>query len=364
MPIKTDNKSIQLYIWVALVMVIFGIAVYYQSQVGKKTGDVSNMKSEYTKVGGTSLSTITETDPTLTDRIINYYIASSYNSCCAGEFQDSYVTIPALKEVIAQGPRVLDFEIYSVDGKCVVAASPFDNEHLKGTYNSLPIGKVLAAVNAFSSSAPNGGDPLFLHFRIKSEREDIYEPLANAIKSNFTSKLMEAEWGFEGHLGTDKGTGKVLVFEKLKTIIGKVIIIASQKNYNFRHPDNPFYELVNLTPGFRHFNQLRNHDVQSGPVPETKGHLTLTMPDWSDINTNPPVILHQSLGCQMICVNYQNMDKHMKFYLDYFDQYAFVLKPLDLRYIIKPLDCPEEPDVALSYEGNQYKTDQGVNITM
>lgn len=372
MPNKMDNKAIQIYIWLALVIVIFGIAAYYRSQVNKKKGNVSYMESEYSKVG-TSLSTIIETDPTLTDRIINYYIASSYNSCCAGEFQDSYVTIGALKEVIKHGPRVLDFEIYSVDGKCVVAASPFDNEHLKGTYNSLPIGQVLAAVkdNAFSSPAPNGGDPLFLHFRIKSGRDDVYEPLANAIKSNFASQLMEAEWGFEGRLAADSGTGKVLVFEKLKTIIGKVIIIASQKNDNFKKPDNPFYELVNLAPGggSLYFNQLRNHDVQyagsaDSIIKQTRNHLTLTMPDWSDINTNPPVMLHQSLGCQMICVNYQNMDKNMKYYLSCFNDYAFVLKPIDLRYSIKTLDCPDEPDVALSFAGKQYKTDQGVRITM
>ena len=370
MPSSTVNKMTQIYIWLGVVIVIFGIAAYYRSQVNKKTGNVSNMKSEYTKVG-TSLSTITGTDPTLTDRIMNYYIASSYNSCCAGDFQDSYVTIGALKETIKHGPRVLDFEIYSVGGKCVVAASPFDNEHLKGTYNSLPIGQVMAAVkeHAFSSHAPNGGDPLFLHFRIKSEREDVYEPLANAIKFNFGSKLMEAEWGYEGRSGSNHSESKSLGFEKLITIIGRVIIIASQKNDNFRKIDNPFYELVNLGSPSLYFNHLRNHDVQyagsaDGLIERNKGCVMLTMPDWSDVNTNPPVMIHQSLGCQMICVNYQNMDKNMKYYLDFFKHYAFVLKPIELRYIVEELDCPPPPDEALSFAGKQYTTEQGVKIIM
>ena len=44
------------------------------------------MESVYLKKPS-QLSTITDSDPTLTDSIFNYYIASSYNSCCAGHFK-------------------------------------------------------------------------------------------------------------------------------------------------------------------------------------------------------------------------------------------------------------------------------------
>ena len=365
---------INIYMWLAIVITIFGIVAYYRTQINKKTDNVNNMESIYLEKK-TQLSTINDSDPTLTDSIFNYYIASSYNSCCAGEFQDSYVTTDALKEVIKAGARVLDFEIYSVDGKCVVAASAFDNEHLKGTYNSLPIDTVLKVINdtALSDSAvvsaPNAGDPLFLHFRIKSDREDIYEPLAKSIKKNFAPKLMEAMWGYEGRAGPNSTDSRNLGFEPLMYIRNKVIIMASQKNNNYKKEDNPFYELVNFGSTSLYFDNLRNHDVQyTGSVEElrhrNKDRLALTMPDWSEINTNPPAALHQSLGCQMICMNYQNMDKNMRYYLEFFNEngYAFVLKPADLRYIPVVLKCPPPQDPSVSYAAKSYKSDQGVEI--
>lgn len=363
------NSALNLYMWLAIVIAIFGVVAYYRTQVNKRTANVKNMESIYEKKK-TQLSTITDSDPTLRDKIFNYYIASSYNSCCAGEFQDSYVTLDALKQVIKSGARVLDFEIYSVNGKCVVAASAFDNEHLKGTYNSLPIETVIKTVNdnAFTN-APNNGDPLFLHFRIKSEREDVYEPLATSIKTHFAPKLMEAMWGYEGRAGSNSDESKNLAFEPLMYIRNKVIIMGSQKNNNFKKQGNPFYELVNFGSDSLYFTSLRNHDVQyASSVDEMRGlnkdRLALTMPDWSEVNTNPPAALHQSLGCQMICMNYQNMDKNMRYYLEFFNDngYAFVLKPPELRYIVEELDCPAPPDPALSYAARSYHSDQGVQI--
>ena len=146
-------------------------------------------------------------DPKYNDPLLNFYIASSYNSCCAGDFQDSYVTLDPLEEIIFHGARVLDFAVYSVDGKAVVAASPFQNPNIKGTYNSIPIDKVLQRVSqlAFSSAkCANPGDPLFLHFRIKSNRKDVYPPLTSAIKSNFAGKLLDARWSFEGREAADR----------------------------------------------------------------------------------------------------------------------------------------------------------------
>ena len=65
---------------------------------------------------------------------------TSYNSCCAGNFQNDYVDLDPLKEVIFQGARVLDFEIYKVNGDIVVGAGSTNNMCMKGTYNVLSLG--------------------------------------------------------------------------------------------------------------------------------------------------------------------------------------------------------------------------------
>ena len=361
------SGAVTKYIWFAVFLAIIGVLTYYRTQIGKKKGSWRRMEQLYS--GDTfspTISSINNTDSRFKDRLFSYYIASSYNSCCAGDFQDSYVSVDPLKEIIFHGARVLDFAIYSVDGTAVVAAGPDNSTTLKGTYNSLPVNKVLSTVRnlAFAGgTCPNPSDPLFLHFRIKSNRQDVYPVLAQAIKSNFGPKLLDATWGFEGRAGIGDGSynSKDLGNEPLLNLQNKVIIIAYQENDNYKDKENSFYELVNLGSGSAYFQQQRNHAIQYTPSTEelieyNKNHITLTMPDWSEIDTNSPAMLHQTLGCQMICMNYQNLDKQMKFYLNFFNEEgtAFVLKPPYLRYIPVKLPCPDPPPPEHSFAPKKY----------
>ena len=353
------------YIWIAVFLAILGILVYYRMQVGKKSKSVKNMESAYSNSAfAPKISGINTLDTQFKNRLFDYYVASSYNSCCAGDFQDSYVSVEPLKQILFHGARVLDFAIYSVNGTAVVAAGPDNSTVLKGTYNSLPIDEVLSTVNnlAFSSgTAPNAQDPLFLHFRIKSNRQDVYPALAQSIKSNFAPKLLDATWGFEGRAGADNTESKDLGNEPLLNLQGKVIIIAYQENDNYKDKQNPFYELVNLGSGSAYFQQKRNHAIQYTPSIEelkeyNKNHITLTMPDWSQLDTNPPAILHQTLGCQMICMNYQNLDKQMQYYLNFFNDKgtAFALKPDYLRYKPSKITCPPPQNPKLTFAPQKY----------
>ena len=53
---------------------------------------------------------------------------SSYNTCCGGDFLRDFVDMVPLNETIKRGARLLDFEIYSLDGEPVVAAGPEETE--------------------------------------------------------------------------------------------------------------------------------------------------------------------------------------------------------------------------------------------
>lgn len=352
------------YIWLAVLLAIFGVLWYYQNQINKKDSNITIMEKEYNSEDlAPQLSSVNTADPKYKQPLLNFYIASSYNSCCAGDFQDSYVSLEPLEQIIYHGARVLDFEIYSMDGKAVVGASPTPNVNIKGTYNSLDIEDVLRKVSqlAFSSAkCANPNDPLFLHFRIKSNRKDIYPQLASAITNNFAGRLMDARYSFEGRK-MDDGETENLTLLPLKDLIGKVIILAYQENDNYKDMNNQFYELVNLGSNSIYFRQLRNHYVQYAPdantlKEENKMTLALTMPDWSELNTNVPIVLHQTLGCQMVCMNYQNMDRNMKYYLNFFNEEgsAFVPKPAYLCKTTSKISCPEPPDPKLSFKANNY----------
>ena len=148
--------------------------------------------------------------------------------------------------------------------------------------------------------------------------------------------------------------------EKLSSLKGKVIIICDQDSNNFR--DTSFYELVNLSNSGIYFRTLRNHEVQytinaSALKEDNKTTMTMTMPDWSEINTNSPALLHFQYGCQIIAMNYQNLDKNMSYYFDMFNEAgsAFVLKPEYLRWVPIVIPPPPPANPCVSYAPRELK---------
>ena len=65
----------------------------------------------------------------------DFYVKSSYNSCSIGDFKNDYVDLCALATAIRQGYRLLDFAVYAVDNKAVVAVSNVSDFRVKGSYN-------------------------------------------------------------------------------------------------------------------------------------------------------------------------------------------------------------------------------------
>jgi len=374
---KSERRLLSRYIWGFILLVIVSIIWYYRRQIGKKDGNVTAMKKAYsgteyqTEIASIYQGTLSpKGQPLFDDMLRNYYVATSYNSCCAGDFQDSYVSLGALQQVIKQGARVLDFAIYSVDGNAVVAASGEGSYTIKGTYNSIPIEDVLSEVSmlAFAGgTCPNSMDPLFLHFRIKSNRLDVYNGLNSAVKSTFNNRLLDARWGYEGRPGGDGTAYRNLCSQPLLTLRGRVIIMCDQTSNNFRGTE--FHELINLSNSGIYYRVLRNHAVQYTISPsrlkeDNKEIMTMTLPDWSGVNTNMPCMLHFNYGCQMVAMNYQNLDKNMMYYFDMFNKArtAFVLKPDNLRFKLKYLEPSAVADKSLSY-GLRCQSTPGCDMT-
>jgi len=352
-----------------LVAILIGVAIWTSSslkdwplEMGKKmkalyekeekslpnSKEVSNMKSV---IYGDKYSSYP---------ILDYYIASSYNSCAAGSNLDDYVSMGALETVIKQGARLIDLEIYMVDKTPVVAVSPFKSTNLiKGTYNSLPLlgsDGVLDIIskNAFAlKTCPNNKDPLFINFRIKSDKMD-YNGLSKEIKEKFGNKLLGIQFSYGGR-GDKKLTD--LTLSELKQ---KVIIMCETKNLA---PD--FKELVNIGNPSDDFSKYPETDasniisecssmkdeekekecmLQQGDKYDpfvAREKLIMVHPDIVSKCTNKDNCLqfdwgnYKRLGVQMICMNYQFIgDNKMKSYYDFFNKkkgLAFVLKPEHLR---------------------------------
>lgn len=341
---------------IIFILVLIGIIVFftlYNKKSNKPENTAKQMSQQLSRVPN-KITSFNQNDARYTHNLRDYYIMSSHNSCCSGDYQGAFVDKNALLEVIRHGARVLDFEIYSVNGNTVIAASPNQSIYQKGTYNSLPFAETMENVNtwAFSpSTCQNSDDPLFLHFRIKSNQPHVYSDMVKAINTNFKNRKLGKEYNYQygGH-----NLGKV----PLAQLQGKVIIMCDAGNDMFINTPKvgSLNEYVNIASGSTFMRLLRDSEVKHTPnmdelITYNKKNMSITMSDLNTSDANMNASTHRKYGCQMICMNFQNGDSYMQHYLKYFNdvRHAFVLKPKELRYVVTKLDTPPPQDKRLSF---------------
>ena len=171
--------------------------------------EINNMSLPQFLVGNIKTTTSTKFP------LSQYAIKGAYNAASSG----TIVSKDAIKYVIGRGCRFLDFEVYIDVTNPIVAFSNViitpntDTTSIKlDSTNILSLDDVFTAITstAFTASgAPNFGDPLFIHLRLKTGGADL-TPIANSIKRNLAGKLYSL--------------GPVNAQTPLSTIMGKIII--------------------------------------------------------------------------------------------------------------------------------------------
>ena len=322
-----------------------------------QTKECDFMNDIYGNLNG-NIRSITANDPDCSGNLNEYYIKTAYNSCSGGSYKNDVVDICNLKAVLKQGVRGLDFEIYSIDNKPVVATSTTDNYYIKETYNSVDFSDVMNTIQnyAFSgSTAPNFTDPIIVHLRFMSNNQSMYTNLATLFKS-YDSILLGKEYSYET-------AGHNLGGEPLLNFMNKVILIFDRTNTSFLE-NKDLMEYVNMTSNSIFMRAYSYYDVKNNPDLDelreyNKRNMTIVFPDSGSNPANPNGILSQDAGCQMVAMRYQIVDNYLIQNTAFFDNctYSFCLKPEDLRY--QPVTIPEATpqDPALSYATRNVTTD-------
>jgi len=285
-------------------------------------------------------------------KLRDYYIKTAYNACCAGGFKNDFVNLCALKNCLKQGARCIDLEIYSLDGKPVIATSSIDDFTIKETYNSIPFPAAMGVISdyAFSgSTSPCPGDPLILHLRIMSNNNKIYDEIAQDLHTKLERRLLGPEYSYENN-------GKNISDEPLSKFKGKVIIIVDKSNPLFE--STSLDEYVNLASNSIFMRKVRySYGIKFAQdtaelTDYNRKNMTICLPDLSSTPTNYPVSIPMSYGCQMIALSFQNYDANMRFYEKHFNGagYAFSLKPENLRYKEVTITIPDDPPQRVSYK--------------
>jgi hypothetical protein len=385
--IKTINdksKWAALFLFGVSFFLIWVIIYYIYSKLSLESNNNKRMKAFYKSLGGTKISEITgcknEKDcetgmhtnrlNELRPKLRDFYIMSSYNTCCGGNTKKDWVSMKPLVEVISQGVRFLDFEVYSDGGKPIIAAGPEANPDgkycIKGTYNHLNFDQVMNKINNAAFTLPsNKNDPLFLNFRIKTNSKGVYDNMYESINNYFGGKgrinrLVSENLRYDGgkvNSSNDNTISNVPLYQ----LKGKVII--SVKDVNHGYIGKKFSELISISDknkagiGMPYINSYKNLQVKDAYDPqelitENKQYLGITYPDFTNSASNSSAALHHKLGFQFVTMNFHIIDQHLKYYLTFFNNAgsAFVLKPENLRYKRVTINKPKEADKNLSFE--------------
>lgn len=333
------------YVIIAIIMVY--VIWYSIKYTLLKSWDCSTMTGLY----GVVNSKIRAIDQTFTNNLRDYYIKSAYNCCSGGYYRNDYVGLCSLKNIIKQGVRCLDFEIYSIGDQPVVSTSTLDTTCAKETFNYVSFADVMETIkhNALGSlkNCPNPTDPLMLHLRVKSNNVSMFNNFAKLLEQ-YNSILLGKQYSFENQ---GKNLGEVPVLD----LVGKVVIIVDRTNNAFLESQT-FREYVNLTSSSIFMRALHYHDIKYGPdttelTEYNKKFMTIGMPDKGGNPSNPSGIVLRETGCQFLCMRYQQTDVYLQEMLEFFDfeGRAFVLKPERLRYKPVTVKAPSKQDPKLSY---------------
>lgn len=352
--IRNMNDSTAVFALSVLNIIILLIAImvylYYTGSIfskGLRERDCKMMNEIYGELNG-KLSTVIDTK-TLDYEVRDFYIKTAYNACSGGNYKNDYVDTCVLKSLLKQGVRGLDFEIFSINDEPVVATTTSDNNCVKETFNYVLFSEVLNVLDttAFTSStAPNAGDPIILHLRIKSTNTKMFEKLTSLLEgfTKTNGRLLGTNYSY---------SSKNLSEVPLKELMGKVVIIVEGTNNSFL--DLKFNEYVNMLSSTAQMRGLRYHDIKYTPdmnelIRYNSLALTIGLPDKGSNPECPSSILMRAYGVQLLGLRYQTVDSNVEENNVFFDDdgHAFVLKPEYLRYktLKIPDSVPQDPKVS------------------
>jgi hypothetical protein len=343
-------------IGVITLMIILIALLYYFYYSRLRSKNCKSMDKIYGDLNGKikSIDSSEQFNYTFKD----YYIKTAYNCCSGGNYKNDYVDLCSMKDLLKQGVRGLDFEIFSINDQPVVATSTSDSYYVKETFNYINFVDVMNVIRDYAfatSTAPNALDPIIVHLRIKSTNQAMYKNFAKLLES-YDSILLSKDYDSE-YYGQNFGN------VELKKLMGKVVLIVDRSNPAFLECPE-FYKFINMTSNSVFMRALHYYDIKYSPdmnelIEFNKQNMTIGMPDKGSNPENPSSIVMREMGVQLLGMRYQKIDTNIEENDIFFDEngYAFVLKPEKLRYIPVTIPAPPPQNPELSYATRTVQSD-------
>ena len=219
-----NNKTFVIKI-ITIFIIVF-VSIFIISKVSTQSSNCSKIATsanitKFASISGSNQSTICYTDKQKIKNLLlnQVFVKTAHDCCCSGTYKNDYVDLCALINCRDEGVRALDFQIYSVLKRPVIAASSVPGNKFKEMYNSLDFYTTMQEVKRrfLTAECSNFSDPLFLIFRINSALQATYDSMFSALVEIF---------------GSGSTTGNIIYIKKtpdigtaiLSDMIGQVVI--------------------------------------------------------------------------------------------------------------------------------------------
>jgi len=362
-----------IYIYIVCIILVLIPVTYYLIAATSQQSSNCKYSNEYLGSLNTNISPV---PATFNFPLRDYYIKSAYNCCCSGNYKNDFVDLCILTNIIKQGVRWLDVEVFSIDDNPVIAASTTDSYYEKQMYNSIAFNDFLNTINsnAFNSEyCPNYTDPLFIHIRFKTNNPKMYDNLTNIVaNSPASSYYLPDQYNYNYQVVNGSTTDPSFVYHRflgevpLNELNKKIIFVVSVTNSYFMN--TPFYEYVNMTTDSNFCNLLSEANVQfhqdiDDLIIWNMKKMTFLYPNITANPKNPNCQAAREFGIQCCGMVYSKDSTYLLNNESFFDSagYAFVLKPLNLRYVPVVYESPTPLPASNSFAARSVSFPLGVS---
>ena len=130
--IKDKNKWLMLYLILIIIFIVWLLFWYIRSKIMLKEVNNKNMEYNLTTISGSGISGINSGNPNHSHKLRDYYMATSYNSCCGGSTQKDFVDKKSLNPVFMYGTSGIDPNVQTENiGDNPIKASNYGLNNLK-----------------------------------------------------------------------------------------------------------------------------------------------------------------------------------------------------------------------------------------
>lgn len=388
----SNNVNMDLFIIICIIgILLFVFFLTYNQSIEKREKKYNQKQKKL--VNKNNLENITNCDKERNYRLVDYYIASSYNTASLGNKHYDYVSLDAIKNTLLQGARYIQLNICSTDLNINnVNDEPVIGTCMKNKFRITSLNTILFkdAINiikkhAFEIQNSNGTKninyPLIIDFYINTKNIHVLNKAADIINEHLSEHLLDKS----------KYVNYPIQYEYLCNILGKIIIwvngdvtntrlneinipknlliqsininsltnsvlkpqelqlyINNLSNVNIKNNSflenivnnikksdivnfNEIYNLIKVN--FDENNIISNNDLENKLIIYNSLGMSIIEPDENDIYVSDyDIKIPFYAGCQIIAISYQNTETaNYKLYRKLFQNNSFILKSNAIR---------------------------------